>query len=135
MASVHRPRLSVIQGGLSLGDHRPGESRRRWRRAEGSLAGYCVAAAGTAVAVAAGGTRHPVGALAVLALAVVIAAGRMTLTAALASGAICWLFWDGFVIGRHGDLVWHGPFVAWSLLVLGAAALSGFVLGRMRHRG
>jgi hypothetical protein len=155
MATTHPPRLRVIPGGLAGPLAEPGrrraagygdsasvetlgelpESPRRWRHAEGPLAGYCVAAAATAVAVLAGGTRHPLVALAVLAFALLVAARRMTLPAALASAGIAWLFYDGFIIGRHAQLVWDGARGAWWLLVLVAAAVCGSVLGlRARNR-
>jgi hypothetical protein len=105
---------------------------RRWRLSEGALAGYCAAAAATTVAVGAGGTRHPVVALTVLAMAMLAVALRMTLPAALASGVIGWLFYDGFVIGRHAHLVMggaSGPLAGWSLLVVVAAALCGSAVG------
>ena len=61
--------------------------------------------------------------------------GRMTMPAALASGVIGWLFYDGFLIGRHADLVLGRPLAGWSLLVLVAAALCGSALGpRSRKR-
>jgi hypothetical protein len=117
----------VVPGG-------PGESRRGFRYANGLLAGYCVAAVATAVAVAEGGTRHPVVALAVLAVALLAAGTRMTFPAALASGVMGWLFFDGFVIGRHANLGWDGVREIWWLLVLVAAAGCGYALGRAYRR-
>ena len=95
----------------------------RWRNAEGALAGYCVVAVATAAAVTAGGTRHPLVALAVLAFALLVAASRMTLPVGLASAIMAWLFYDGFIIGRHADLAWAGVREAWWLAVLLAAAV------------
>ena len=113
----------------------PGGSRRGFRHAYGLLTGYCVAAVATAIAVAEGGTRHPVVAIAVLACALLAAGTRMTLPVALASGVIGWLFFDGFVIGRHANLGWDGGREVWWLLVLVAAAGSGCALGRAYRRG
>jgi K+-sensing histidine kinase KdpD len=133
MATAHPRQLRVIPGGLAEAGPRPvldeQTSSRRGRAAEGALAGYCVVAAATIAAVAAGGTRHPLVALVVLALAVLAAARKMTLPAGLASGVMAWLFYDGFVIGRHGDLAWTGAREAWWLLVLVAAAAFGSALG------
>ncbi len=151
MAATHSPRLRVIPGGAGAvaepGQRRAGlrdsaaveelgglpESPRRWTQSQGPLAGYCVAAAATAVAVLAGGTRHPLVALAILAFALLVAARRMTLPTALASGGMAWLFYDGFIIGRHAQLVWDGARGAWWLLVLVAAAVCGSLVGQARH--
>jgi hypothetical protein len=153
MAATHPPRLRVIHGGADAlaepGQRRaPGlgdsaavealgelpESPRRLRHADGPLAGYCVAAAATAVAVLAGGTRHPLVALAVLAFALLVAARRMTLPAALASGGMAWLFYDGFIIGRHAQLAWAGARGGLWLLVLVAAAVCASVTGLLARR-
>ncbi len=136
MATAHWPRLRVIPGQTrapAAGRH--GESWRRWRMPEAAAAGYCAAAVATTAAIVAGGTRHPVVALAVLALAALGVALRMTLLAALACGGISWLFYDGFIIGRHAHLVWKGPLTGWSLLVLAVVALCGSVLGRTWNHG
>jgi len=135
MATAHSRQLHVIRGGLTEAappavlDDEEERSPRRWPIAEGALAGYAVAAVATIVAVAAGGTRHPLVALAVLAFALLIVARRMTLLAGLASGVTGWLFYDGFIIGRHGDLAWAGVREAWWLLVLIAAAAFGSACG------
>jgi len=132
-----RPRLRVLPGGLSSpGQPRPGHgapqarSGRLFRHTDGLLAGYCVAALATVAAVACGGTRHPVLAVAVLAAGLIAAGARLTLPAALGSGVIGWLFFDGFVIGRHASLGWDGVREAWWLAVLLAAAAGGHALGR-----
>ena len=136
MATAHSRQLRVIPGGLAGSGPRPvlddQPPPRPWRNAEGALAGYCVVAAATTAAVAAGGTRHPVVALVVVALVVLAVARRMTLPTGLASGVMAWLFYDGFVIGRHGDLAWTGVREVWWLLVLVAAAACGWALGRLR---
>jgi K+-sensing histidine kinase KdpD len=140
MATTHSRQLRVIRGGLAERGPRAvldeqAESTRRWGNAEGMLAGYCVIAAATIAVVAAGGTRHPLVALVVLALALLAATRRMTLPASLACGVMAWLFYDGFVIGRHGDLAWAGVREAWWLLVLLATAACGTALGhRILHQ-
>jgi hypothetical protein len=143
MAMTHPPRLRVIPGGLG----EPGrptaapvpdthsEPPRRWPAPEALLAGYCLVAAATMAAVAVGGTGHPLVVLAVLACALLAAGTRLTLPAALGSGVIAWLYYDGFIIGRHGDLAWGGTREAWWLLALLGAALCGSALGRVRHHG
>ena len=133
MATIHAPRLRVIPGGMAhapraIYEEQPGPPRR-WRNAEGALAGYCLVAVATAAAVAAGGNRHPLVALVVLASALLVAARRMTLPVALASAAMAWLFYDGFIAGRHADLAWTGVRETWWVLVLMAAAACGWALG------
>jgi hypothetical protein len=142
MPVTHPPRLRVIPGGLSEPGRLPaavpgrdGESLRRWRLPEGLLAVYCLSAVATTAAVAAGGTRHPLVALAVLASALLAATAHLTFGAALAAGGIAWLFFDGFVIGRHGNLAWGGTREVWWILVLLGGALCGWVLGQLRHHG
>jgi len=143
MTMTHPPRLRVIHGGLRE-PGRPavapvpdthGEPSRRWSASEALLGGYCLVAVATTAAVAAGGTGHPLVVLAVFASALLAAATRLTLPAALGSGMIAWLFYDGFVIGRHGHLAWGGTREAWWLLAFLGAALCGSVLGRVRHHG
>jgi hypothetical protein len=108
---------------------------RRLRAPEGLLAGYGAAAVATLAGVALGGTGHPKLALAVLQLAVLVAATKMSLPVALVSAVVAWLFYDGFVIGRHGNLAWEGASGEWWLLVLVATAACGFALGWARHQG
>src|ERR1700677_4995354 len=74
----------------------------------GLLVGYCGLAVATGLAIAVGGTRRPVVALGVLGLAVLIVAMRMSWPASLGGGALGWLFYDGFFVGRHAHLAWHG---------------------------
>ena len=140
MAMTHPRRLRVIPGGLSEPGRLPaavrdtqGVSRRRWHTPEGLLAVYCLAAVATMAAVAAGGTRHPLVVLVVLASVLLAAGMRLNPYAALAAGVIGWLFYDGFIVGRHGNLAWAGAREGWWLLVLLGVALCGSVLGRVRH--
>jgi K+-sensing histidine kinase KdpD len=91
----------------------------------GLLAGYCGLAIATGVAIAVGGTRRPAVVLALLALTVLVLATRSTAMAALGTGAMAWLFYDGFIIGRHADLAWHGTTDLEPLALLLGAALCG----------
>lgn len=110
------------------------EARRR-ENADGMLAGCCGIAAATTVAVAAGGVRHHVLAIAIVACAVLTVAARLRRTqAAIASTVIGWLFFDGFIIGRHASLGWDGAREWWWLAVLASAAMGGVVLGRALAR-
>jgi hypothetical protein len=55
---------------------------------------------------------------------------------------ILWLFYDGFLVGRHGIITWHGSLDGWRLgfIVGGAAAallisrVSRFAVAVPRHR-
>jgi len=55
-----------------------------------------------------GGTRRPGIALGFIAAAAFAIAVRTTMPVALATGAMGWLFYAGFVTGRHAQLAWHG---------------------------
>lgn len=76
--------------------------------AKGLLAGYGVMAAGTCAAVLADGTQRTGLALGLLAVAAFAIATRVTAPVALAAAAMGWLFYAGFITGRHGDLAWQG---------------------------
>jgi hypothetical protein len=97
----------------------------------GLLTGYCAAAAGALVAVAAGGTRHPVVALAILASVAAVAATRVAIPVAAACGVLAWLFYDGFIADRHAYLGWHGAADGWRLAICVGAALCGTALTRL----
>jgi hypothetical protein len=99
----------------------------------GLLAGYCWLAAATGLAVLGGGTRRPAVALGILALAVLIVALRASWLAALGTGALGWLFYDGFFIGRHAQLAWHGVADLGPLGVLLGAAAGGIALALARE--
>lgn len=95
------------------------------RQKRGALAGYGMAAVATCVAVLAGGTRHPELALVLIAGTSCAIGTEMTIVVATASGAISWLFYDGFIIGRHSDLAWHGAVTGWQAAVFLAAGAAG----------
>jgi hypothetical protein len=98
----------------------------------GLLVGYCGLAAATGLAVVAGGTRHPTVALGLLGLAVLVIAVRMSWPGALGVGVLGWLFYDGFFIGRHAQLAWHGAADLRSLGILLGAAAGGCALSFVR---
>jgi hypothetical protein len=91
----------------------------------GLLVGFCASAVATVAAVAAGGTHRPGIALGLMAIVVCVVATRMTAPVALATGAMGWLFYAGFIIGRHAQLAWHGAADAQWLGILLGAALCG----------
>jgi hypothetical protein len=114
--------------------------RRTWAFATGLLAGYCGLAAATGVAVAVGGTRRPGLALAILAVAALLLATRTRAAATAGLGVMAWLFYAGFIAGRHGDLAWqsalawHDVAGGWRLGVLVASAEVGWLFSWLAAR-
>jgi hypothetical protein len=106
--------------------------RRTWAAANGLLAGYAGLAGATAVAVIVSGTHQPGRALAVLAVAAFGIGTRATLPVALASGGMGWLFYSGFITGRHGDLVWQGTTDVKRIGILLGAAVCGVAVSWLR---
>ncbi len=106
----------------------------RWPASYGLLADYCAMAGTTAIAVAAGATRHHGVALVLLAVAVAAIAFRATPASALATGAMGWLFYAGFITGRHADLAWRGGADIGPIAVLLGAALGGLALSWLLAR-
>jgi hypothetical protein len=88
--------------------------------------GFVLGIAATVLAVAAGATNHPVLSVIVLVAVVDSLAMVTTVAATMATAALCWCLHAGFVLGRHGELV----FTAQSrhdALVLGLCALAGLL--------
>jgi putative intracellular protease/amidase len=82
-------------------------------------------AALTTVLVLAGGTRHLTFDIAAFAALAAVIGWRSRPTAA-ACAALAWLFFDGFLAGRHAELRWHGrdDVARLGLLIAAAAAAS-----------
>jgi hypothetical protein len=108
--------------------------RRTWAASYGLLAAYSASAAATAVAVADGGTRRPAFALGLLALAASAVGLRATLPVALATGGMGWLFYAGFITGRHAQLAWQGTADIRRLAILTGAALCGTAASEIHAR-
>jgi hypothetical protein len=85
------------------------------------------------VAIALGATAHPLYAIVTLAAVVSLVALLSTAGAALATATTCWALLDGFVLGRHGTLVFTAAAVR-DALVLFAAALVVSALAAARSR-
>jgi|HubBroStandDraft_6_1064221.scaffolds.fasta_scaffold865930_2 K+-sensing histidine kinase KdpD len=98
------------------------------------LSGYCVMAVVTAVAVAAGATRRPGLAVVLLTAAVFVIAVRAAALPALGVAAVGWLFYAGFIVGRHGDLAWRGTASIAAIAALAGAALAGVAAGTLIAR-
>jgi hypothetical protein len=126
----HRSLVATI---LSL---RGDSVRRRGPRpcpaSVGLLTGYCAVAAATALAVTAGATRRPGLGLTLLAAAVLAVAVRTAAPAAAGVGALGWLFYAGFITGRHADLAWRGTASLGPLAVLEGAAAAGAAISWLR---
>ncbi|HEY7014712.1 MAG TPA: hypothetical protein VH480_18265 [Streptosporangiaceae bacterium] len=103
--------------------------RHCWSASSGLLAAYAGSAAVTAVAALAGGTRHPAAALAAYGLLAAVVAASTRPAAAAGVALIAWMFDNGFIVGRHADLSWHGAADARRLAILLAAAAAAAMLG------
>jgi hypothetical protein len=108
--------------------------RRTWALPSSLLAGYGGLAAATAIAAVAGGARRPGLALAIVAAAALLLATRAKAAAAAAIGPMAWLFYAGFITGRHGDLSWHGLADLWRLAILAGSAAAGAGLSWLAAR-
>jgi hypothetical protein len=74
--------------------------RWTWPASTALLAGYLALAAATAAAVAVGGTHRPGIALGLISATAFAVATRASVPVALATGAMGWLFYAGFITGR-----------------------------------
>jgi hypothetical protein len=99
--------------------------RRTWAYSTSLLAGYCGLTGATGIAVAAGGTRRPGTALAILAVATLLLATRAKPLTAPALGVLALLFYAGFIAGRHGSLTWQGTGDVWRFGLLAGSAVLG----------
>lgn len=57
------------------------------------------------------------------------AASPVTATAAVATGVLASLVFDGFLVNSLGQLSWHGAVDGWRLLTLAVAVSAGFIVG------
>ena len=85
------------------------------------------------VAIALGATTHPLDAVVALAAVVGLVALLSTVGATFGTASVCWALLDGFVLGRHGTLVFTSA-AARDALVLFAAALAVSALAAARSR-
>ena len=112
-------------------------ARQCWAASTGLLAAYAGSAAVTAAVVLAGGTRHPAAALTAYGLLAAVVAAHTRPTAAAGVAPIAWMFDNGFIIGRHASLSWHGTADVRRLAILLAVAAAAAMLGsriRVAHR-
>ena len=110
-------------GGANACHALPG--RHCWSASSGLLAAYAGSAAVTAVVALAGGTRHPAAALAAYGLLAAVVAASTRPAAAAGVALIGWMFDNGFIVGRHADLGWHGSADVRRLAILLAVAMLG----------
>ncbi|GEM_PF-4493179 len=99
------------------------------------VAAYAGGAIAAGLAVVAGGRHHPDPALAPFVVVVLLICARARARAFPAVAVVVFLFYDGFVTGRLGDLAWHGPADGWRLAVLLMAGLAGAVAGQAGRLG
>ena len=105
-----------------------------WAPSTGLVAGYFGLAAATAVAVLTGGPQRPGVALALLAVAAFAISTRTRWWVAVATGLIAWLFYDGFIAGRHAELAWHGALDVQRMCVLAGVAVCGAAAAWLHRR-
>lgn len=96
----------------------------------GAAAGVVV----TIIAVAAGATAHPWLGLSALAVVSAAMAAVTGLWASLATAAVCWALHAGFVLGRHGALVFDGR-SGRSAVVLAAVTVLTFAMTSIVRNG
>jgi hypothetical protein len=124
-ADLPRARNAGQPGYVSSDVRETDPGRQTWAASTSLLAAYCVSAATTVVAVTAGGTHRPGFALGLLAAAAFAVGLRATVPVGLAAGGMGWLFYAGFITGRHAQLAWHGTADVQRLGILAGAALCG----------
>lgn len=93
----------------------------------GYPAGFAAATLTTLAAVVAGATTRPWIAVATLSGVAAVTAAVTTLTAAVATAAVCWGMHTGFVLNRRGELLLTTPAVT-AAIVLAAVTLLGYVV-------
>lgn len=93
-------------------------------RGSGPVVGFAVGVATSLIVVAAGGTRHHVAAPAAYAVATAAVSAFVRLAEGAAVAGMAWLFLNGFVVHRAGELRWDGTADLVRLAGLAAAALA-----------
>jgi hypothetical protein len=92
---------------------------------------FCGSIAVTCVLAATGGTRRlSVDLIAYAALAAAVSVRTRALPIP-AVAVIAWLFYAGFLVGRHGEISWHGSIDVWRVAVIVGAAYCGAMIGRV----
>lgn len=86
--------------------------------------GFLAAIVVTAAAIAAHGTAHPAWTVTALAVTTLVIATLATLRASLLTAVFCWALYDGFVLGREGQLALSADALP-AALVLVAVAVAG----------
>jgi hypothetical protein len=95
------------------------------------LLAFVAGIAATTLLAATGGTRHADAELvAYVGLAAMLGLGARWWTA-LSGALILWLFYDGFLVGRHGVIAWHGSLDGWRLAFIAIGAIGGLLIGRV----
>ncbi|MBM7170167.1 DUF4118 domain-containing protein [Streptomyces sp. G44] len=80
-----------------------------------------------------GGLHHPAAALAAYCALTAVVSAHAHLHAVPLIAAVCWLFYDGFVIHQQGELAWDGLADVHRMGLLISASLLGTATARL-HR-
>ncbi|MGX1885122.1 hypothetical protein [Streptomyces sp. NPDC055287] len=81
----------------------------------------------------AGALHHPAAALAAYCVLAATVGFRAHSRAVPLAGAVCWLFYDGFVVHQQGELAWDGLTDVSRMGLLAGAALLGTMTARAGH--
>ncbi|MFF8288557.1 hypothetical protein ACF068_04885 [Streptomyces sp. NPDC016309] len=111
---------------------RPGEDSAPWTYSTAAVCAAAFVGSGYLLPVlgAVGGLRHPAVALvAYCALSATLGLRAHPRAVPLCT-AVCWLFYDGFVVHQQGELAWQGLTDAYRIGLLTAAALLGTAVAR-----
>ena len=122
-------RVAPGRGAGGASQPRAPSARHCWSASSGLLAAYAGSAAVTAAVVMAGGTRHHAAAMVAYGLLAAVVAAHTRPAAAAGVALVAWLFDNGFIIGRHAHLSWHGAADVRRLVILLGAATMGSLLG------
>jgi hypothetical protein len=98
----------------------------------GTAVGFTVAVLVTLGAVVGGDSAHPGSGLVALAVGVALVAMFSTLSGAVFTAALCWGCYAGFLLGRHGVLVFDRASAVGAGVLAGVAVLFAVFGGRGR---
>jgi hypothetical protein len=89
------------------------------------LAAFGGAVVLTCLLAATGGTHRLGPDLAAFAVLAALTAVTSRWWAVFAIAGIDWLFYAGFLVGRHGEIAWHGTIDGWRIAMILAAGCGG----------
>jgi hypothetical protein len=95
------------------------------------MAAIASAAVLTLVLAATGGTHRPGPDLVAYAALAALTGTLARATAVPLACIVYWLFYAGFLIGRHANVQWHGSIDGWRLAMIAAAGLGAAFVARV----